>query len=121
MPVSEAFAKLCVNEKPPAESAVAVKSLVFKPKTPKSATPVPIVVVALQSTTTPSALIANATSSKDPRLARDDLVKQAFQSESARAFILGDLANATSNFHLLIDHELGTVDGDTILQLNDSV
>ncbi|CAI4512469.1 BDH_1b_G0023620.mRNA.1.CDS.1 [Saccharomyces cerevisiae] len=120
MPVSEAFAKLCVNEKPPAESAVAVKSLVFKPKTPKSATPVPIVVVALQSTTTPSALIANATSSKDPRLARDDLVKQAFQSESARAFILGDLANATSNFHLLIDHELGTVDGDTILQLNDS-
>ncbi|AJU21595.1 BMC_2a_G0021840.mRNA.1.CDS.1 [Saccharomyces cerevisiae] len=120
MPVSEAFAKLCVNEKPPAESAVAVKSLVFKPKTPKSATPVPIVVVALQSTTTPSPLIANATSSKDPRLARDDLVKQAFQSESARAFILGDLANATSNFHLLIDHELGTVDGDTILQLNDS-
>ncbi|CAD6629582.1 XXYS1_4_G0000710.mRNA.1.CDS.1 [Saccharomyces cerevisiae] len=120
MPVSEAFAKLCVNEKPPAESAVAVKSLVFKPKTPKSATPVPIVVVALQSTTTPSALIANATSSKDPRLARDDLVKQAFQSQSARAFILGDLANATSNFHLLIDHELGTVDGDTILQLNDS-
>ena len=120
MPVSEAFAKLCVNEKPPAESAVAVKSLVFKPKTPKSATPVPIVVVALQSTTTPSALIANATSSKDPRLARDDLVKQAFQSESARAFILGDLANATSNFYLLIDHELGTVDGDTILQLNDS-
>lgn len=120
MPVSEAFAKLCVNEKPSAESAVAVKSLVFKPKTPKSATPVPIVVVALQSTTTPSALIANATSTKDPRLARDDLVKQAFQSESARAFILGDLANATSEFHLLIDHELGTVDGDTILQLNDS-
>ncbi|CAI4039399.1 hypothetical protein SMKI_08G0620 [Saccharomyces mikatae IFO 1815] len=120
MPVSEAFTKLCVNEKPAAESAVAVKSLVFKPKTPKSVVPVPIVVVALQSTTTPSALIANATSTKDPRLARDDLVKQAFQSESARAFILGDLANATSDFHLLIDHELGTVDGDTILQLNDS-
>ena len=120
MPVSEAFAKLCVTEKPAAESAVAVKSLVFKPKTPKSATPVPIVVVALQSTTTGSPLIASATSTKDPRLARDDLVKQAFQSESARAFILGDLANATTDFHLLIDQELSTVDGDTVLQLNDT-
>ncbi|EJS43489.1 YHR020W [Saccharomyces arboricola H-6] len=120
MPVSEAFAKLCVNDKSAGKSAVAVKSLVFKPKTAKSATPVPIVVVALQSTTTPSGLIASATSTKDPRLARDDLVKQAFQSESARAFILGDLANATSDFHLLMDHELSTVDDDTIMQLNDT-
>lgn len=119
MSVVESFTKLGFND-PPAES-VPVKSLVFKPKTPKSAVPVPIVVVALQSTATPSPLIAQVTSSKDPRLARDDLVKEIFKCESAKDFNLGYLSNATSDFKLLIDSQLEAVEGTTILKLTDDL
>ncbi|KAK5779302.1 proline--tRNA ligase PWA37_004176 [Arxiozyma heterogenica] len=119
MSVVESFTKLGFND-PPAES-VPVKSLVFKPKTPKSATPVPIVVVALQSTATPSPLIAQVTSSKDPRLARDDLVRDIFKCESAKDFNLGYLSNATSDFKLLIDSQLEAVEGATILKLTDDL
>lgn len=119
MSVVESFTKLGFND-PPAES-VPVKSLVFKPKTPKSAVPVPIVVVALQSTATPSPLIAQVTSSKDPRLARDDLVREIFKCESAKDFNLGYLSNATSDFKLLIDSQLEAVEGTTILKLTDDL
>lgn len=119
MSVVESFTKLGFND-PPAES-VPVKSLVFKPKTPKSAVPVPIVVVALQSTATPSPLIAQVTSSKDPRLARDDLVREIFKCESAKDFNLGYLSNATSDFKLLIDSQLEAVEGTIILKLTDDL
>ena len=119
MSVVESFAKLAFNDSP--VESVAVKSLVFKPKTPKTATPVPIVVVALQSTTTPSPLIAQVTSSKDPRLARDDLVKEIFKCESAKDFNLGYLSNATSEFKLLIDSQLEAVEDTTVLKLTDNL
>lgn len=119
MSVVESFAKLAFNDSP--IESVAVKSLVFKPKTPKTATPVPIVVVALQSTTTPSPLIAQVTSSKDPRLARDDLVKEIFKCESAKDFNLGYLSNATSEFKLLIDSQLEAVEDTTVLKLTDDL
>lgn len=119
MSVVESFAKLAFNDSP--VESVAVKSLVFKPKTPKTATPVPIVVVALQSTTTPSPLIAQVTSSKDPRLARDDLVKEIFKCESAKDFNLGYLSNATSEFKLLIDSQLEAVEDTTVLKLTDDL
>lgn len=54
------------------------KTLVFKPKTPKSQDPVPIVLVALNSSSTPSSLIAKAAGAKDPRLAAADLVATFF-------------------------------------------
>ncbi|VVT57479.1 uncharacterized protein SAPINGB_P005716 [Magnusiomyces paraingens] len=54
------------------------KTLVFKPKTPKSQTPVPVVVIALNSSATPSSVIAKATNTKDPRLAATDLVAEFF-------------------------------------------
>ena len=119
MSVVESFAKLAFNDTP--VESVAVKSLVFKPKTPKTATPIPIVVVALQSTTTPSPLIAQVTSSKDPRLARDDLVKEIFKCESAKDFNLGYLSNATSEFKLLIDSQLEAVEDTTVLKLTDDL
>ncbi|KAM9890590.1 hypothetical protein OXX79_011315, partial [Metschnikowia pulcherrima] len=40
------------------ENALATKTLVFKPKTAKTAEPVPVVVFALASTATPSGNIA---------------------------------------------------------------
>ncbi|CCK73575.1 proline--tRNA ligase NDAI_0G05920 [Naumovozyma dairenensis CBS 421] len=120
MPVEETFAKLCLSGAPPSDSH-AVKSLVFKPKTAKTATPIPIVVVALQSTTTPSPLIAQVTSLKDPRLARDELFKTFFNCNSAKEFTLAYLPNATSEFKLLMDSNLAQLDGSSDLQLNDTL
>ncbi|CCK71941.1 proline--tRNA ligase KNAG_0I01540 [Huiozyma naganishii CBS 8797] len=121
MSVEEQFAKLCL-ESAAAEGATPVKSLVFKPKTAKSATPVPIVVVALQTTATPSPLIAQATKTKDPRLARDDLFKSAFNCETAKSFTVAYLNGvAASSFQLLIDSQLESVADDAVLQLNETL
>ncbi|QEU58597.1 hypothetical protein KDRO_A06180 [Kluyveromyces lactis] len=116
MSLEETFSKLQINA---SDDAVAVKSLVFKPKTPKSQTPVPIVVVALHSTTTPSGLIASVTSTKDPRLARDELFQSQFKIQSGKEFHLGHLAQAEGAFKLLLDQQLVALADDTVLQLND--
>ncbi|CCH60991.1 hypothetical protein TBLA_0D04970 [Henningerozyma blattae CBS 6284] len=114
---TESFAKLCSSAV--TDDATPIKSLVFKPKTPKSATPIPIVVIALQSTTTPSSLIAQLTGTKDPRLAKDDLIKTFFAAPSAGEFNLGHLLNnSTSEYHLLIDQHLVDLKDSTILKLN---
>ena len=116
MSLEEKFAKLCVS---PDTNSVAVKSLVFKPKTPKSATAVPLVVVALQTTSTGSGLIASETKTKDPRLARDDLFNSHFGCASAKDFHLGYLAQATSEFKLLLDDALTKLDDSQVLQLSE--
>lgn len=118
MSVEESFAKLCISDN---GNAVSVKSLVFKPKTAKTATPVPIVVVALHTTTTPSPLIAQEAGAKDPRLARDDLFKSFFECPSAKGFTLAYLPNATSEFKILIDQQLEAVEDAAVLQLNDEL
>ncbi|SCU98041.1 LAFA_0G15082g1_1 [Lachancea sp. 'fantastica'] len=116
MSLEDKFSKLFVSAQP---DALAVKSLVFKPKTAKSATPVPIVVVALQSTSTASALIASASGTKEPRLARDELFASHFQCASGKDFHLGHLLNATSEFKLLVDNVLTEVEDSQILQLTE--
>ena len=55
------------------ESAVSTKTLVFKPKTAKSATPVPVVVFALQSTNNISPVIAKAAGVKEPKIGKGRL------------------------------------------------
>ncbi|KAA8908304.1 hypothetical protein TRICI_004790 [Trichomonascus ciferrii] len=54
------------------------KVLVFKPKTPKSQTPVPLVLVSLNSTKAPSGVLAKAAGVKEPRLASPELVAEFF-------------------------------------------
>ncbi|KDN40225.1 hypothetical protein RSAG8_08288, partial [Rhizoctonia solani AG-8 WAC10335] len=54
------------------------KTLVFKPKTAKSATPVPVVVIAREETQTNSAALGKKFNLKDLRLATDDLLKEFF-------------------------------------------
>lgn len=116
MSLEESFSKLQIAA---SDNAIAVKSLVFKPKTPKSQAPVPIVVVALQSTTTPAGLIASVTSTKDPRLARDELFQSHFKVNNGKEFHLGHLAQAEGPFKLLLDQELVALDDSAVLQLND--
>jgi prolyl-tRNA synthetase len=54
------------------------KTLVFKPKTAKSAAPVPVVVIARDETETSSGALGKKLNLKDLRLATDDLLKDFF-------------------------------------------
>lgn len=100
-----------------AENAVATKTLVFKPKTAKTATPVPVVLFALQSTNTPSSVVAKAAGVKEPRLANDDLVQQFFATsakEVSVANLSGDLAG---KIKLVVDAEIANAAADVVLEL----
>lgn len=58
------------------------KVLVFKPKTPKTQTPVPVVVISLNETKTPANVIAQAAGVKEPRLASSDVVAEFFNGSA---------------------------------------
>ncbi|KAL0572754.1 hypothetical protein V5O48_009218 [Marasmius crinis-equi] len=56
-----------------------IKTLVYKPKTAKSATPVPVVVIARDATAASSSAIGKKLNLKDLRLASEDLLKEFFE------------------------------------------
>lgn len=102
----EASLSLLSLAEPTPEGAIEVKSLVFKPKTAKTATPVPVVVVALSSTQTPSGLIAKSAGVKEPRLAKDDLTTEFFGT-AAKDFSIASLGEKhKAAIKLLVDSEL---------------
>ncbi|CAK7891410.1 hypothetical protein CAAN1_01S04962 [[Candida] anglica] len=82
------------------------KTLVFKPKTAKTATPVPIVVFALQSTQTPSPLIAQAAGAKEPRLAKDDLVQEFFNVAAKEVSIYNLNKDLDGKIKFLVDQNI---------------
>jgi prolyl-tRNA synthetase len=55
-----------------------IKTLVYKPKTAKSAAPVPVVVVARDETETSSSAIGKALNLKELRLGSEDLLTEFF-------------------------------------------
>jgi hypothetical protein len=55
-----------------------IKTLIFKPKTAKTATPVPVVVIARESASVNSTAIGKKLNLKDLRLASEDLLKEFF-------------------------------------------
>ena len=55
-----------------------IKTLVYKPKTAKSATPVPVVVIAREETEANSGAIGKQLNLKELRLANEDLLKEFF-------------------------------------------
>lgn len=55
-----------------------IKTLVFKPKTAKNATPVPVVVVSREATDMNSAALGKKLKLKELRLASEDLLKEFF-------------------------------------------
>lgn len=54
------------------------KTLVFKPKTAKNVTPVPVIVIAREETETSSGALGKKLNLKDLRLAPEDLLKEFF-------------------------------------------
>lgn len=100
------------------ESAVPTKTLVFKPKTAKSATPVPVVVFALQSTQTPSPVIAKAAGVKEPRLAKDDLVTEFFTVSAKEVSIANLHKDLAGKIKLVVDENITKASDDTVLELS---
>lgn len=100
------------------ELAVATKTLVFKPKTAKLATPVPVVVFALQATQTPSSLIAKAAGVKEPRLAKDDLVEEFFASSTKEVSIANLNKSLAGKIKLVVDEKITTAGDDVVLELS---
>ena len=100
------------------ESAVPTKTLVFKPKTAKTATPVPVVVFALQSTQTPSPVIAKAAGVKEPRLAKDDLVTEFFSVSAKEVSIANLHKDLAGKIKLVVDENITKASEDTVLELS---
>lgn len=99
------------------QDAVPTKTLVFKPKTAKSAVPVPVIVFALQSTQTPSNIIAKSADVKEPRMAKDELVQEFF-SVSAKEFSIGNLSkDLAGKIKLLVDENITNAPEDMVLLL----
>jgi prolyl-tRNA synthetase len=83
------------------------KTLIFKPKTAKTATPTPVVVVALETTETNATALGKKLSLKDCRFANEDLLKDTFgvTKEAVSPFSLANVADL-SLVHLVVDAAL---------------
>lgn len=69
------------------ESFELIKTLVYKPKTAKTATPVPVVVIARDETETSSSTLGRKLNLKELRLASEDLLAEFFGlDKNSRAF-----------------------------------
>jgi prolyl-tRNA synthetase len=103
----EASLSLLSLAEPTPEGSAPVKSLVFKPKTAKTASPVPIIVVALTTTQTPSGIIAKSANAKDPRLAKNDLTNEFF-GVAAADFSIASLSgkHAGGKVKIILDSKI---------------
>lgn len=100
------------------ENALATKTLVFKPKTAKTATPVPVIVFALQSTATPAGIITKAAGVKEPRLAKDDLVAEFFGVSAQEVSIANLDKKLEGKVKVLVDSAIAAADDDAVLELS---
>ncbi|KAJ3929580.1 MAG: hypothetical protein NXY57DRAFT_899839 [Lentinula lateritia] len=76
-----------------------IKTLVYKPKTSKTATPVPVVVIAHESASVNSGAIGKKLNLKDLRLASEDLLKEFFSLDKDS---LSPLAINEANFSKVV-------------------
>ncbi|OBA20300.1 prolyl-tRNA synthetase [Metschnikowia bicuspidata var. bicuspidata NRRL YB-4993] len=118
MDLEQSLAALLVATVPTCEAALATKTLVFKPKTAKTATPVPVVVFALAATATPLGAVARLAGVKEPRLASDDLVQQFFQT-SAKEVLIANLTAGlgAGRIRLLVDTAIWGAPAGSVLQV----
>ncbi|KAH9983137.1 hypothetical protein BJV74DRAFT_887027 [Russula compacta] len=86
-----------------------LKVLVFKPKTAKNATPIPVVVVARDSTETNSSLLGKKLNLKDLRLASEDLLSEFFSLDKDSLSPLALNAETFPRILTVVDASLGTV------------
>ncbi|WBW71616.1 cytoplasmic proline-tRNA ligase Prs1 [Schizosaccharomyces osmophilus] len=82
------------------------KTVVLKPKTAKSQAVVPILVVALESTPTPSGAAAKAVGAKEARLAAADLVEEVFGIPPADIGVFSVNEQNATKVHVVLDKNL---------------
>ncbi|KZT28114.1 prolyl-tRNA synthetase [Neolentinus lepideus HHB14362 ss-1] len=85
-----------------------IKTLVFKPKTAKNATPVPLVVIAREETETSSGALGKKLSLKELRLASEDLLKEFFNLDKNSLSPLALDENTFPRVVTVIDSSIAT-------------
>ncbi|ORZ01122.1 hypothetical protein BCR43DRAFT_561434 [Syncephalastrum racemosum] len=92
------------------------KSLILKPKTPKSAAPTPVVVVALDESETNVTQLGKKLGLKECRFANEDLLQGTFGvgKDQVSPFALSNVADL-SLVHLVLDAALVNLSGSTLL------
>jgi len=86
---------------------IAHLQLLFKPKTSKTATPTPVLVIAQESTETNSGAIGKHLNLKELRLASEDLIKSVLPSAGSKDDVSPlPLSSIPETLHLLIDQKL---------------
>jgi prolyl-tRNA synthetase len=84
-----------------------IKTLVYKPKTAKTVTPVPVVVIAREETDTNSTAIGKTLNLKELRLASEDLLSEFFSLDKNSCMLL--LFFDKKNVWLLISYSISTL------------
>ena len=98
-------------------SAVETKTVVFKPKTAKTAVPVPVLLFALQSTETPSNVLAKAAAVKEPRVAKEDLVVEFFKVSPKEVSIANLDKLLAGKIKIVLDSQIANADDELVLSL----
>ncbi|WVQ99040.1 proline-tRNA ligase [Kwoniella sp. CBS 9459] len=107
---------------PTAAQTPLTKTLLFKPKTAKSATPTPVLILAKDTTETPSAAIGKLLELKELRLASEDLIKEVIPSAASKDDVSA-VALPTpipETLHLLLDAALAQSEEQHALHLTSS-
>ncbi|OWB81039.1 hypothetical protein B5S32_g5383 [[Candida] boidinii] len=113
----ESMLSLLSLETPSPEGSIPLKTLVFKPKTAKTATPIPLIVIALASTQTPSPVLAKTAGVKEPRLAKDDLTTEFFGTP-AKEFSIASLNNnhKDGKVKILVDSQIASDETQYVIE-----
>ncbi|PPQ88065.1 hypothetical protein CVT25_013673 [Psilocybe cyanescens] len=97
-----------------------IKTLVYKPKTAKSATPVPVVVIARDETETNSGAIGKKLSLKELRLASEDLLTEFFSLDKNSLSPLSITESTFSRVLTVLDPSIATSSSTFAIHANSS-
>ncbi|ORY30023.1 putative proline-tRNA ligase [Naematelia encephala] len=103
-------------------SVALTKTLLFKPKTAKSAAPTPVLVLAAESTQTPSGALGTLLNLKELRLASEDLIKEVLPSSSSKDDVspLPLPSPIPSTLHVILDSLVANSTAEHALHLTSS-
>ena len=96
--------------------------LLFKPRTAKTAAPTPVLILAAETTETPSGPIGNHLNLKELRLASEDLIKEVIPSAGSKDDVspLPLPAPIPETLHLILDSEVANSSAQHAVHLTNS-
>ncbi|KAF9452808.1 prolyl-tRNA synthetase [Macrolepiota fuliginosa MF-IS2] len=97
-----------------------IKTLVYKPKTAKTATPVPVVVVARDETETSSSAIGKALNLKELRLGSEDLLTEFFSLDKNSLSPLALISDNFSRVTTVVDSTISSTPAPFAVHANSS-